>query len=111
VYGFFAAVVSAVVVFCGAVSFGIAVGAILPGCPIPPAQSPQETICRAKGRAIIFEAPTCHEAVTALEWLVLTDPDCKAAGLEGGVVTFDDCPDGGGGDGHAFDFEGAGPDR
>jgi hypothetical protein len=62
---------------------------------MPGARAAQTNACREKGLLLIFEAPTCHDAVTALEWLVMTDPDCKGAGLEGGVVGPEDCRDGG----------------
>ncbi len=70
-----------------------AAAVLLPGCPFPRARAAQIDSCRQKGLAIIHDASTCHDAVTALEWLALTDPDCRAAELEGGVIGPGDCPD------------------
>jgi hypothetical protein len=60
---------------------------------LPGARGAQASACERKWLTIIDNAPTCREAVTALEWLVMTDPDC--ARLEAGIVGPADCPDGG----------------
>lgn len=60
---------------------------------MPGARAAQTDACHAKWLAIVDVSPTCQEAVTALEWLVMTDPDC--ARLEAGTVGPGDCPDGG----------------